>query len=118
MRRSSVRTATIRGNERLHDEQHLRGATATLAMAALCGSLYFGLPSSTTALAAEAAGGSAAAMVVPAAQIDAYGYTGSAPAAASDTGSLVASSPMVHRCRSRPQPNNWRAHRGLVQLPG
>jgi hypothetical protein len=35
-------------------------------------------------------------MVVPAAQIDAYGYAGSAPASASDTGSLVASSPLIH----------------------
>ncbi len=76
--------------------RYLRGVTATGAFAALCGPLYFGLPSSTTALAAEAAGGPVAAMVVPAAQIDAYGYTGSTTAAASDTGSLVASSPLIH----------------------
>jgi len=76
---------------------YLRGATAALALAALCGPLYVGLPSSTSALAAEAAGGSTTPMVVPAAQqIDAFGYAGAGPAANSDTGSLIASSPLIH----------------------
>jgi hypothetical protein len=73
---------------------HMR-ATAALAIAALCNPLLIGLPSSTTALAAEAAGGTTAAMVVPAAQqIDAYGYASLSPT--SDTGSMVASSPLIH----------------------
>ncbi len=81
----------------------MRGATAALAIAALCGPFYFGLPSSTTALAAEAAGGTTAAMVVPATQLDAYGYAVSGPAATSDTGSLIASSPLIH---SVPKPGS------------
>ena len=77
---------------------YMRGATAALALATLCSPLYLGLPSSTTALAAEAAGGSQAAMAAPAAQqIDAFGYAGSAPTSdTGDTGSLVASSPLIH----------------------
>jgi len=76
---------------------YLRGATAALALAALCSPLYFGLPSSSSALAAEAPDGTAAAMVVPASnQIDAFGYVGSGPAANTDTGSLIASSPLIH----------------------
>ena len=76
---------------------YLRGATAALAIAALCSPLCIGLPSSTSALAAEAAAGTTAAMVVPAAQqIDAFGYAGAGPAANSDTGSLIASSPLIH----------------------
>lgn|SRR5579872_3001881 len=72
---------------------HMR-ATAALAIAALCNPLLIGLPSSTTALAAEAAGGGTAAMVVPATQqIDAFGYAG---ARTPDTGSLIASSPLIH----------------------
>src|ERR1700736_5060672 len=81
---------------------YLRGATAALALATLCSPLCLGLPSSTTALAAEAAGGSQAAMIVPAAQpIDSFGYAGSTSAGTSETGSLVASSPLIH---SVPQP--------------
>ena len=75
---------------------YMRGATAALALAALSSPFYLGLSSSTTALAAEAAGGTTAAMVVPAAQFDAYGYSGSGPAATPDTGSLIASSPLIH----------------------
>jgi hypothetical protein len=85
---------------------YVRGATVALALAALCNPLELGLFSSTTALAAEAASGSAAAMVVPAVQADAYGYTGSAPEGPSDTGSLVASSPLIH---SVPKPAHRKA---------
>ena len=76
---------------------YLRGATAALGLAALCSSpLCLGLSSSTPALAAEAAISTTVAMVVPAAQLDAYGYAGSAPSADSDTGSLIATSPLIH----------------------
>src|ERR1700719_654734 len=83
---------------------YIRGATAALATAALCSPFSHGLLSSTTALAAEAAGGTTAAMVVPATQIDAFGYAGSGPATTADTGSLVASSPLIH---SVPKPASW-----------
>jgi len=43
-------------------------------------------------------------MVVPATQIDAFGYAESGPTATSDTGSLVASSPLIH---SVPKPASW-----------
>jgi hypothetical protein len=75
--------------------RYLRGTTATLALAAVCSPFLIGLPSSTTALAAQADGASIAAMVVPAAQIDAYGYASSAATAPVDTGSLLASSPAL-----------------------
>ncbi len=35
-------------------------------------------------------------MVIPVAKLDAYGYVSSAPAGPSDTGSLIASSPLIH----------------------
>jgi len=71
---------------------YLRGATAALAIAAICGPFQFGPHGSATAFAAEVVGGSTTAMVVPAArQIDAFGYAGSSLASTSDTGSLAAS---------------------------
>jgi hypothetical protein len=64
--------------------KYLRRATATLAMAAV-----FGVASSSP---------SPAALIMPATQIDAYGYAGTA-AATSDTGSLVAVAPSNHSTR-------------------
>src|ERR1700733_12715740 len=72
----------------------MRGATAALAIAALCNPLL-GLPCSTTAFAAQTPDGIGAAMLAPAVrQIDAFGYA--SPAPTYDTGSLIASSPLIH----------------------
>src|SRR5271166_948545 len=68
---------------------YLRGATAALFLTATCSPLYPGL---RTAFAGEVAGGATIAMVLPAAaQIDAFGYAGSALTSVSDTGSLLKS---------------------------
>jgi hypothetical protein len=65
---------------------HLRGATAALAIAAICSPFYAARP-------ADAAVTSTSAMIAPAAeQIDAFGYADSSLASTSDTGTLVASS--------------------------
>jgi hypothetical protein len=75
---------------------HMRGAAVASALVALASPLYVGLPTSTPAFAAQAAGSTTTAIVVPATQIDAFGYSGPIPTFTSDTGSLVASSPLVH----------------------
>jgi hypothetical protein len=78
--------------------RYIRYSTAALALAALSSPLLIELPCVSYARAAEAAAvASSSAAIVPAMQqIDAFGYSGQAPAPSSDTGSLVAASPLIH----------------------
>jgi hypothetical protein len=84
--------------------RYIRYSTAALAVAALSSPLLGELPRVSSALAGEAAGiASSSAIVAPAMQqIDAFGYSGQDPASSSDTGSLVAASPLIH---SVPRPD-------------
>ena len=84
--------------------RYIRYSIAALALAALSGPLLDELPRVSSALAAEVtAVASSSAAVAPAMQqIDAFGYSGQAPATSSDTGSLVAASPLIHSV-PRPQ---------------
>jgi|SRR5579872_535549 len=78
--------------------RYIRFSTAALALAALSSPVLIELPRFSCALAAEVtAVASSSAAVAPATQqIDAFGYSGQDPATSSDTGSLVAASPLIH----------------------
>jgi len=78
--------------------RYIRFSTAALALAAFSSPVLVELPRVSCALAAEASAiASSTAAIAPAMQqIDAFGYSGQAPATPSDTGSLVAASPLIH----------------------